>query len=252
MYFPERAIIKAADLVLEIGPGAFPDYRAHVYADKYSGTSDVDLAQFGGRRPKKLRKPCIRIPEGLAELPDGAFDYIICSHVLEHLTDNELSSLVGHVNRLAPRVYIEVPSYCYEVIYSFDVHKRVITLQYGQVVTLNKKNLEVNELLAHLFRKMRGSGLKPDTQMPDLFVEGAEFKTPVGVHILDTHAEFKAVVSLKYGDDFIPVPRRRIDRVRVKAQQFARRYKPMAKGLRARLECVLKSVSRCNRLDLQQ
>jgi len=251
MYFPERANIKAQDLVLEIGPGAFPDYRAHVYADKYSGSADVDLAQFGGRRPQKLRKPCIQIPEGLAEVPDGAFDYIICSHVLEHLTDNELNSVVNHINRLAPRVYIEVPSYFYEGIYAFDVHTRVITLQGDGVVTLNKKNLEVNEVLARLFRRMRGSGLKPDAQMPDVFVEGAEFKTPIGVRMLESHAEFKSALLLKYGDDFIPVPRRRLDRARVKALGFARRYQPLTKALRARLDGALLSVSSRNRLDLQ-
>jgi hypothetical protein len=49
MFFPHLMKIGFTDLVLEIGPGAYPFWRSDCLADVYDESSKVDLTQFGGR-----------------------------------------------------------------------------------------------------------------------------------------------------------------------------------------------------------
>jgi len=61
MFFPQLMNIRRNDLVLEIGPGAYPFWRSDCLADKYDNESDVDLSQLGGDLQKTKGKPLFRI-----------------------------------------------------------------------------------------------------------------------------------------------------------------------------------------------
>lgn len=50
MQLPWNVNIKTDNLVLEVGPGAYPYYRSDVYIDKFDPEEDVALEQFGGKR----------------------------------------------------------------------------------------------------------------------------------------------------------------------------------------------------------
>jgi acetyltransferase-like isoleucine patch superfamily enzyme len=69
---------------------------------------------------------------------DKAFDYVICSHVLEHIPPEELDSFLNEIQRISPRGYIEFPNIFYELINFQDVHKWFMNYRNGTILFLDK------------------------------------------------------------------------------------------------------------------
>ena len=85
------------DKVLDVGPGNFP----FPFATHRIGIDQRDDAKDGTEF-----KLC-DIEKGI-DYPDKFFDYVYCSHVLEHLDDP--ISAAREISRVGQRGYIEVPS----------------------------------------------------------------------------------------------------------------------------------------------
>ena len=76
--------VPASALVLEVGSGGSPYFRANVLIDAYADTRERHWAPFITDRPSVL---------GMGEaLPfrDKCFDFVIASHVLEHSANPEI------------------------------------------------------------------------------------------------------------------------------------------------------------------
>lgn len=124
MQFIERvSSIGDDDKVLEIGPGGNPHPRADVYLEL--AISEEELAAQRGHADKPELNGKIVYYDG-NNFPFGNkdFDYVICSHVIEHVDDVE--SFIGEMFRVAKRGYIEYPTIYYEYLYNFAVHKNFI------------------------------------------------------------------------------------------------------------------------------
>jgi hypothetical protein len=101
-------------LVLDVGGGDRPHPRADVVVDKYvvdSFERETDLA---------FTKPVV-VADG-EELPfaDGAFAYLIASHVLEHAIDP--TRMAAEFSRVAKAGFVQVPSAEAEVHYGWPFH----------------------------------------------------------------------------------------------------------------------------------
>lgn len=133
------------DLVLEVGSGGNPYYRANVLCDAYIETRERHFVPLVHDRPTVL---------GFVErLPfrDDAFDFVIASHVLEHSRDPE--RFLSEIQRVGRAGYIEVPDAFMERLTCYLDHRLEITERAGRLRITKKRahvhDPETAELFSH-------------------------------------------------------------------------------------------------------
>ena len=155
MFYPDNIrSIQLNDCVLEIGPGSAPHPRADVFLDKYFKDEQVALAQSGFSQRKNVdNKPFIYYDGEMFPFRDNAFDYIICSHVLEHIPVQDLHLFMSEIQRVASRDYLEFPSVFYELINYQDVHIWLMNYRNGIIYFLDKSLFRSN-YIHKIYREM--------------------------------------------------------------------------------------------------
>lgn len=119
--FLERKIrisnIDKNDLVLDVGSGDKPFWRADVIADKY--LYDNQQRHSGGIVYDKNK---IFIEADVENLPfkNKVFDFVFCSHLLEHVENPQKA--ISELVRVSKKGYIEVPSSVLELFQPFPSH----------------------------------------------------------------------------------------------------------------------------------
>lgn len=121
MFFPDRIIsIKPNDKVLEVGPGATPYYRSDVFLELNYDDENDRIAQSGYVGILETEKPVVYYDGTIFPFEDNEFDYVVCSHVLEHVTDINL--FISELTRIAKRGYLEFPVALYDYLYDISEH----------------------------------------------------------------------------------------------------------------------------------
>jgi uncharacterized protein YbaR (Trm112 family)/SAM-dependent methyltransferase len=141
-------------LVLEVGSGGNPYVRANVLLDAYEDTRERHWAPLVSDRPTVL---------GFVEnLPfrDGAFDFVIASHVLEHSVQPE--KFLAELQRVARAGYIEVPDAFMERINPYRDHRLENTVRDDCLVVRKKAGWQVDLELVELYE---ARAKRPITQM---------------------------------------------------------------------------------------
>lgn len=105
-------------LVLDVGSGDKPSWRADVLLDRYP--DDAFAGQRSGTGRTRVVRPLFDADAAEMPFADGVFDYAICSHVLEHVTDPV--GVVRELTRVAKAGYIEVPEASSSKIVDFPSH----------------------------------------------------------------------------------------------------------------------------------
>jgi uncharacterized protein YbaR (Trm112 family)/SAM-dependent methyltransferase len=118
------------DFVLEIGSGHNPKIQSDVLCDKFID----DDTQRGGELVTD--RPLVEADGQYLPFADRSFDYVICSHVLEHVEDPKL--MLIELMRIAKRGYIETPSEIAERLYGWPYHNWMVNLLDGRLI-LQKK-----------------------------------------------------------------------------------------------------------------
>jgi SAM-dependent methyltransferase len=124
--------IKAGDRVLDIGCGGMPfAYATHL--------ADVDLAndeaRFGLPIPAGSR-PLYECSVESLPFRDREFDFVFCSHVLEHVQDP--ARACRELMRVGRRGYIECPRSWVEHVFSATDHRWLVDLEAGVLVFREK------------------------------------------------------------------------------------------------------------------
>ena len=143
--------------MLEAGPGATPHPGSQVLLEKRFPDYEA-FRQRGGLRSTVLDKPIVYYDGGAFPFRDGEFDYVICSHVLEHV-DNPQEFLQELV-RVASRGYLEFPTVLYEYLYNFDEHLNLLGHRDRELLWMPKSETGLRKFQAiHQFlRKTLESG----------------------------------------------------------------------------------------------
>lgn len=108
--------IKKTDLVLEIGSGNNPNPRSDILCDRYVH----DNSERAGEFDIVIDRPFIVADGYRLPFADKTFDYVICSHILEHMDDPK--AFLAEVTRVGKAGYIEVPSAVSERVFGWDIH----------------------------------------------------------------------------------------------------------------------------------
>jgi SAM-dependent methyltransferase len=152
MFFAERVrSIKETDRVLEVGPGGTPHPRSDVLLE-YRFDSEVEAeGQRGYAPPLKSSKPVIHYTGTTFPFKDQEFDYVICSHVIEHVAD--VTRFVRELNRVAKAGYLEYPTIYYDYVYNFPEHISLLKLQDGRLFWMAKTDCGLAQFksIQHLF-----------------------------------------------------------------------------------------------------
>lgn len=101
--------------VLDLGSGAFPNPRADVLCD---GELVDDRHRAG--LPIVIDRPMVVADAGALPFRVGAFDWVIASHIAEHLPDP--ASFCAELSRVAKCGFIETPSPLADVLLHEDYH----------------------------------------------------------------------------------------------------------------------------------
>lgn len=135
--------VPADALVLEVGSGGNPYARANVLLDAYEVTRERHWTPLVTDRPTVL---------GFVEnLPfhDGAFDFVIASHVLEHSADP--ARFITELQRVARAGYIETPDAFMERINPYRDHRLEVTLRNGKLMLRKKPHWCPDRELVELY-----------------------------------------------------------------------------------------------------
>lgn len=110
--------VRDGDLVLDVGSGDKPSWRADVLLDLYTGAEYA--AQRSGHSRARVSRPLFDADAADMPFADGAFDYAICSNLLEHVTDP--LGVARELTRVARAGFIEVPEAASAKIVDFPSH----------------------------------------------------------------------------------------------------------------------------------
>lgn len=106
------------DVVLDVGSGDKPHWRADVLLDGY--IDDEHGGQRSGTAGVARDRPLFVADAADMPFADDAFAFVICSHVLEHVTDP--AAVAVELSRVAAAGYVEVPEAASAKIMDFPTH----------------------------------------------------------------------------------------------------------------------------------
>jgi SAM-dependent methyltransferase len=137
VFFPDKIkMIRDGDRVLEIGPGTSPHPRSNVLLEKRFLDEGEHVRQCGGKPAANADNRTVYYDGGQFPFSDGEFDYIICSHVIEHVDDVEM--FCSEMFRVARAGYLEFPLIYYEYVFDIPEHVNVLIKSENDLVYLKK------------------------------------------------------------------------------------------------------------------
>ena len=126
-----RLPVSSDSLILDVGSGGKPYPRSDVLLDRLTGAEHRQGSAMLIDRPAVLGDAC-RMP-----FKDKSFDYIVASHILEHMADP--AKFLEELQRVGKAGYIETPNFMYERLKPFSIHCLEVADVYGVLHIFKKK-----------------------------------------------------------------------------------------------------------------
>ena len=225
MFFPERiTLIKDSDKVLEVGPGGTPYARADIFLEK-NFDEEEHKRQRGNTPSLVTDKQTIYYDGGCFPFGDNAFDYVVCSHVLEHVPADHIELFCSELQRIAKKGYIEFPALYYAYLYDIKEHINLMNLDANNCILYIEKNKTSLEEFSHIqlfFHESleKGySGLVDD--LKEYFFVGFEWKGNFELNKVDSINGL--IVQNKSGN--IPKKQKNISRIKKLRNKIRRMFK---------------------------
>ena len=164
-------------LVLDVGSGDKPHWRADVLLDKY--IDEKYSAQRSGSKETRINHPMFDASAENMPFADKVFDYVICSHVLEHFTNP--GKVIGEIMRVGKAGYIEVPFEGSSKITDFESHLWYCKKEENKLIFTAKKqaifDLEIEKFISK--NNIRKTFSKISTDNFDNFIVALYWKNTI-------------------------------------------------------------------------
>lgn len=142
--------MKYRDLVIDIGSGDNPNIRADILCDLYPQSNQ----ERSGRMDIWIdRRPFILCDIHKLPFKDKVFDYVLCTHVLEHVQDPEEAS--KELSRIGKGGMVETPSPLLESLYGWPFHQWRVSRKEDGTVLFERKAPGEQGLLPEPVKKSR-------------------------------------------------------------------------------------------------
>lgn len=128
--------IKGTDLVLDVGAGGNPFPRSDVLMDRLTG------AEHRCGESMMIDRPTVFGDASKMPFKDKTFDFVIASHILEHMAEPEI--FLKELQRVGKAGYIETPNALFERLHPYNIHCLEIIENNG-VLHIHKKRGHVED-----------------------------------------------------------------------------------------------------------
>jgi SAM-dependent methyltransferase len=156
MFFATRIIsIKEGDKVLEIGPGATPHPLATIFLEKTFASEEELIAQSGHVGLLTTEKEMVFYKGDVFPFEDKSFDYVICSHVLEHVED--VPKFLSEIFRVGKAGYLEFPTIYYDYVHNIEEHLNMLLYKDEKIHWCKKTETPISSLVSftNFFRELQ-------------------------------------------------------------------------------------------------
>jgi SAM-dependent methyltransferase len=146
--------IKRSDLVLDVGSGHSPSWRSDVLCDR---TMEPTMERVYGKAYPLRRdwRPLVIADGSRLPFRDKSFDYVICSHILEHVEDPAV--FLREIGRVGKRGYIETPSEIKEALICRPYHRWLVGREGDKLVLrkiLDENRSRFGDLFDYLYQNV--------------------------------------------------------------------------------------------------
>ena len=131
-----RLPIDSKALVLDVGSGGNPFPRSDVLLDRLTGDDHRNGESM------MIDRTCVFGDAARMPFKDNAFDFVIASHILEHMSHPEI--FISELQRVGKAGYIETPNALFERLQPFHIHCLEI-VKTGDTLHIYKKNRAVHD-----------------------------------------------------------------------------------------------------------
>jgi hypothetical protein len=154
--------VSSSGLVLDVGSGGNPYPRSDVLLDRLTG------AEHRCGVPMMIDRPTVFADASKMPFKDKAFDFVIASHILEHVSDP--AGFLDELQRIGKAGYIETPNFIFERLFPYEIHCLEIALV-DHTLHIHKKRQPVeDDFLGNLgFLKDDKKWKNYFSQSPDMF-----------------------------------------------------------------------------------
>lgn len=181
--------IRPGERVLDIGSGGWPFIKATHIADLH-----MDATTHRFEKLTRDERPFVVADINDMPYRSQAFDFLFCSHVLEHLDDP--GRAIRELQRVGRRGYIEVPSRLSDVMMNFthlECHHRWHGLRLGKTLVLvewqddERRTMGTNEFFNLAQSKYHNVVQKFMEKNWDMFFVGLQWSHEIPFKIIDKH-----------------------------------------------------------------
>lgn len=128
--------VNSTALVLDVGAGGNPYPRSDVLLDRLTG------AEHRCGESMMMDRPVVFGDAARMPFKDKAFDFVIASHILEHMAQPEV--FLRELQRVGKAGYIETPHALFERLHPYHIHCLEV-LQIDDTLHIYKKKQEIED-----------------------------------------------------------------------------------------------------------